>query len=133
MKSLNTTGLHARNEQKRQFAETAILAAVRAADAEGLTPSEIIRSTKISDRTVRERLQALRERELLHVGLWRVKSNQLTPAYVSGPGEDALAKDYQHLRDKDAEGEARKEMELKHAKWARNWRPHRPPEAAWIR
>ncbi|WP_147405994.1 hypothetical protein [Ralstonia solanacearum] len=57
---------------------------------------------------------------------------QLTAAYVFGEGDDAPRDEFLLLLEQDVEAEIRREKQQMHEHWARDWRPHRPAEAAWF-
>lgn len=135
-KNFNADGMQAANERKREAARNAVITALRAAGAKGLTARDIVETTGVSYHTVRAHMPDLRLQKLAHIGPWELHGTQLVPTYVYGTGVDAKREDYLHLRaenlGKDVEGEARTEAKRRHEKWARNWRPSRPAEAAWF-
>lgn len=121
------------NAAKKALAETVILSAIRSAGEMGQTPAAIASITHVGHKTLLGRLADLRARGAIHIALWRVQARHLMPAFVLGQGEDADRDAYLHLLEEvDIEREINQETRCKHARWASNWRPHRPPEAAWI-
>lgn len=135
-KNFNADGLRAANERKSLAAEAGILAALRAAGHAGATVKELVLASDVSDVGIRTHLRIMRANQLVHISSWCLRGTQLVAVFVLGPGEDAKAEDYAHLRrekaSESAVAEARKEARRRHEKWSKSWRPHRPAEAAWI-
>lgn len=136
MKNFNAEGLRSRNEQKRQAARTAVITALRAAGAKGLTQRDIVETAGVSDHTVRTHMPSIRAERLAHIGPWVLHGTKLVPTYIYGTGKDEKRDDYEHLLADvvvvDIEREARAEAMRKHEKWLRNWTAHRDAAAAWI-
>lgn len=136
MKNFNASGMLVANEMKRQAAEAGVLSALQGAGPDGMSVQQIVIASDVSDVGVRNRLRDLHARQLVHISAWSLRGTRLVALYALGPGDDAKPEDFEHLRSEktslNAEAEVRKEAERRHAKWAKNWRPRRPDEAAWI-
>ena len=134
--TFNTTGMKAANERKRQAAEAAVLAALRAAGPAGATVKELVLASDVSDVGIRTHIRAMRDNELVHIASWCMRGTKLVAVFAMGAGEDAKEEDYMHLRQEkaaeSAEAEARKEARRRHEKWQRSWTAHRDAAAAWI-
>jgi predicted ArsR family transcriptional regulator len=120
------------NAQKAAQTKAAIIAALAASGDDGMTTGEIKQVVASSEETVRGHINRLRFCGEVHVGRFKLIRGKLTSCYVLGAGDDAKIGDYSYLLEDGAEQEAHKEVERKHAKWARDWKAHRPLEAAWI-
>lgn len=139
MKNANTDGLRASNARKRQQTFERVIAALKEAGSAGLAFHELRKKTVALDTSLRAVLTSLREDDAVHVGCFKLMRRQLVPSYVLGSGDDACIDDYRYLQAQatvaeaqDAEAAARSEAVRKHEKWQRDWRPHRPAEAAWF-
>lgn len=135
-KNFNAAGMQAVNERKREAARSAVITALRAAGAKGLTQRDIVEAAGVSDHTVRAHMPSIRAERLVHIGPWVVHGTKLVPTYIYGLGVDAKRDAYTHLLADavvvDIEREARREAMRRHEKWQRNWTAHRDAAASWF-
>ena len=110
-----------RNSQK-------IIVALLAAGERGCTTAELAEWTGFTRTTCLIHLHALRARDEAHRGRPKGTKRAFVDVWRYGPEQLEL----EVLRADPIEAEMKDDIDKAHAKWARNWRPHRAAEATWI-
>lgn len=122
-----------RNRKLREDAEQKVLAALLAADPGGLTISEIMATTGLSEGGVRKRVQALRGERKVRVCDFRELPNVTVEAWGLGSAPSMTLKEWMSKRaETDVEQAMRADIQRNHACWIAKWKARRDAAAAWF-
>lgn len=125
--------LRERSRRKREEAEQKVVAALLSAAPGGLTVSELVAVTGLSEHCVRSRIYDLRGNGKARVCDYRELRNVNVEAWGLGSAPSLTLEEWIAKRpETDVEREMRADIHRNHACWAAKWKPRRPAEAAWF-
>jgi len=122
-----------RNRRLREDSEQKVMAALLAASPGGLTISELMAITGLSEGGMRKRIQALRGERRARVCDFRELPNVTVEAWGLGSAPSMTLKEWMAKRaETDAEQAMCEDILRNHACWMKKWTARRDAAAAWL-
>ncbi|WP_367126159.1 hypothetical protein [Ralstonia sp. CP] len=122
-----------KNREQREAAEQMVLAALLSASPGGLTISEIMGVTGLSERRARNRIHELRAQNRVRVCDYRELRNVNVEAWGLGSAPSLTLNEWIAKRaETDVEQAMLADIQRNHACWMAKWKAHRDAAAAWI-
>ena len=124
--------LRERSRRKREEAEQKVVAALLSAAPGGLTVSELVRITGLSEHCVRSRIYDLRGNGRARVCDYRELRTVNVEAWGLGSAPSLTLEEWMAKRPQtDVEQAMREDIRRNHDCWVKQWKPRRA-EAAWF-
>lgn len=122
-----------KNREQREAAEQMVLAALLSASPGGLTISEIMGVTGLSERRARNRIHELHAQNRVRVCDYRELRNVNVEAWGLGSAPSLTLNEWIAKRaETDVEQAMLADIHRNHACWMAKWKARRDAAAAWI-